>query len=47
MKTWQLENSHRDVNCSTGNTVNHIVRTAYGARVLEILGEPLWKIHDV
>ena len=36
---WQLQNSHRDVKYSIGNTVNNRI-TMYGARwVLEILGE--------
>ena len=26
------QNSHRDVNCSVGNTVNNIVITMYGVR---------------
>ena len=37
---WKLQNSHRDVKHSTGNTVNNIVVTMYGARwVLEISGD--------
>ena len=34
---WQLQNSHEDVKYSVGNTVNNIVITMHGARlVLEI-----------
>ena len=30
---WQLQNSHRDVKYSKGNTGSNIVITMYGARV--------------
>ena len=37
---WRLQNSHRDVECSTGNTVNNVVITVYGAWwILDLLGD--------
>lgn len=29
---WQLQNSHRDVKYGTGDTVDNVVITTYGAR---------------
>lgn len=41
---WQLQNGHRVVKYSTGNTVNDILITVYGARwILEISGEQFVK----
>ena len=43
----QLQNSHWDVNYSTGNIVNYIVVTMYGARwILELLRGTLSKVYD-
>ena len=44
---WQLQNSHRDVKYSRGNSVKTTVITMYNAKwVLEILGGTLCKVHD-
>ena len=41
---WELPNSHRDGQSSTGNTVSNTVLTVYGTRrVLELSGDPFVK----
>ena len=43
----KLQTSHKDVKNSTGNVVDHIVITMYGARwVLELSGGSLCKLYN-